>query len=159
MSREGLQPGIPESINNPEGNGADYFRKIRTNLGISQRMLAEKIGTTHDQISRIETGEAVPSWEYALRFCTILNKLEVDELVQVMNSTPHARRQNLYRTLCSATAVFHGLLNFDESENNMPSQMRELMTTFLSEWEIYLDNYSRQTIFNKDQNKSAGGGQ
>ena len=37
--------------------------------------------------------------------------------------------------------------------------MRELMTTFLSEWEIYLDNYSRQTIFNKDQNKSAGGGQ
>lgn len=55
--------------------------------GLSQNMLARRVGLSQTQVSRIEHGERYPSLRYILRFCRALrlppNEVLFDELVAV----------------------------------------------------------------------------
>jgi transcriptional regulator with XRE-family HTH domain len=44
-------------------NPADAIRERRESLGLSQRTLARRAGTTQAAVSRIESGLTVPTWD------------------------------------------------------------------------------------------------
>ncbi len=56
-------PGEPNAIDEP--NFGLALRRMRLNASLSQRELAERIGTTQSAIARMEKGEAEP------KFCTL----------------------------------------------------------------------------------------
>ncbi len=66
------------------------LRKARLELGLSQKDLAKKLGTTHVSISRWETGTIFPSPYYLHRLSEVLGKTPV-ELGLVSPSSPDAR--------------------------------------------------------------------
>ncbi len=56
-------PGEPNAIDEP--NFGLALRRMRLNAGLSQRELAERIGSTQSAVARMEKGEAEP------KFCTL----------------------------------------------------------------------------------------
>jgi transcriptional regulator with XRE-family HTH domain len=134
------QPTDPNILGN-------FFRSARIAMELPQRVLAERIGTTHDQISRIETGKSNPTWEYALKFAAVLSPEEVEQMVILVKNSPHHRRQDLYRALNGATSTFRGLLNMDDFNEELPPTVISQMKEFLSEWDSYLDNFSKRRTF------------
>lgn len=56
-------PGEPSAIDEP--NFGLALRRMRLHAGLSQRELAERIGSTQSAIARMEKGEAEP------KFCTL----------------------------------------------------------------------------------------
>jgi transcriptional regulator with XRE-family HTH domain len=56
-------PGDPDAID--ESNFGRALRRMRLRVGLSQRELAERIGSTQSAIARMEKGEAEP------KFCTL----------------------------------------------------------------------------------------
>lgn len=49
------------------GIGNDLVREARKRVGLTQRELAEKAGTTQSALARIETGKTTPSFDTVLR--------------------------------------------------------------------------------------------
>src|SRR3954451_22613620 len=62
------------------GIGNDLVREARKRVGLSQRELAERAGTTQSAIARIETGGSTPSFDAVLRFLR-LTDLDLDPMV------------------------------------------------------------------------------
>jgi transcriptional regulator with XRE-family HTH domain len=58
-----MSAGGPYAIDEPTFAGA--LREIRQSAGLSQRELAERIGTTQSAVARMEMGTAQP------KFCTL----------------------------------------------------------------------------------------
>lgn len=50
----------------------DRIRKLRIELGIDQKELAERIGVANSTISRLESGQKTPSRETTLKLANIL---------------------------------------------------------------------------------------
>lgn len=59
---------------------ADRIKEFRTELGLSQGQLAEKLGTTQPSVARWEKGDARPSYEM-LGKLKVFFKVSVDELL------------------------------------------------------------------------------
>ena len=51
------------------------FRRIRKRLGLSQKALAERMGTTENSVARWERGE-IPIRELVARFLRLIEKTE-----------------------------------------------------------------------------------
>lgn len=49
------------------GIGNDLVREARKRVGLTQRELAERAGTTQSAIARIETGRSTPTFDTVLR--------------------------------------------------------------------------------------------
>src|SRR5680860_571553 len=49
------------------GIGNDLVREARRRVGLTQRELAERAGTTQSAIARIETGRSTPTFDTVLR--------------------------------------------------------------------------------------------
>src|SRR5918994_7410696 len=49
------------------GIGNDLVREARRRVGLSQRELAERAGTTQSAIARLETGRSTPSFDTVLK--------------------------------------------------------------------------------------------
>jgi transcriptional regulator with XRE-family HTH domain len=54
---------------------AKGVRELRVRAGLSQREVAEAIGTGISTVSRWESGEHVPNREHALRYAELLERL------------------------------------------------------------------------------------
>ena len=50
------------------------LKGIRTELGISQKQLAEVVGVSRNTISSIETGQFCPTAKLAMILCIVLDK-------------------------------------------------------------------------------------
>lgn len=70
-----LCPGEPNAID--ESNFGCVLRELRRGAGLSQRELAERIGSTQSAIARMEKGAAEP------RFCTL------EKLAEALNRDLH----------------------------------------------------------------------
>ncbi|MGN0414898.1 MAG: helix-turn-helix domain-containing protein [Agathobacter sp.] len=53
---------------------AGQLRSVRTSLGITQELLAERVGTKKSNISRLESGRYNPSLEFLVKVADGLGK-------------------------------------------------------------------------------------
>jgi len=58
--------------------GNDLVREARKRVGLTQRELAERAGTTQSAIARIETGRSTPSFDTVLRLLRLLRLCGMD---------------------------------------------------------------------------------
>ena len=62
------------------GIGNDLVREARKRVGLTQRELAERAGTTQSAIARIETGRSTPSFDTVLRLVRLCG-LDLDVML------------------------------------------------------------------------------
>lgn len=62
------------------GIGNDLVREARKRVGLTQRELAERAGTTQSAIARIETGRSTPSFDAVLRLLRLCG-LDLDVML------------------------------------------------------------------------------
>jgi DNA-binding XRE family transcriptional regulator len=78
------------------------IQKRRTKLGLSQRKLAELVGTSQQQIQRIEAGVQAARLEIATRICAALNAQMVEIFPQTKKVLPRlVLREDPYAELVS----------------------------------------------------------
>ncbi len=93
-------------------NGGSLIREARLRSGLSQRALAERLGTSHAAISRWEKGAVKPAWETvagATRACGL--DLEVS-LVESDDDELGRLRERLQRTPEERVADLTTFVNF-----------------------------------------------
>lgn len=73
--------GVPRRID-PQVGLARAIRKIRTDASLSQRDLAQRMGLDPRQVSRLERGDANPSWDTVRRVAAALD-VSLAELAQL----------------------------------------------------------------------------
>ncbi len=61
-------------------NYGDSLREQREKLGLSQSMVARKIETSHQNISRWESGKILPSIDFCVKLADLYG-ISLDELV------------------------------------------------------------------------------
>ncbi len=61
-------------------NFGEMLKEQREKLGLSQSMVAKKINTSHQNISRWESGKILPSIEFCIKLADLYN-ISLDELV------------------------------------------------------------------------------
>ena len=61
-------------------NYGEAFKEQREKLGLSQSMLAKKIKTSHQNISRWESGKILPSIDFCVKLADLYG-ISLDELV------------------------------------------------------------------------------
>lgn len=62
------------------------MKKARTEAGLSQIALANKLGVSQKDISRWENGERVPTIQSLKKFCEVL-KISADEILDIKHTT------------------------------------------------------------------------
>lgn len=65
-------------------------REARTQLGLTQAEVAEKLGLAHMVYSRLERGKMLPSVQTLLRMCSVL-RISSDELLGIADAEPGAK--------------------------------------------------------------------
>lgn len=63
-----------------KGKYGEYFRYQREQAGLSRLQLAQRIGTSHQNISRWESGEVLPNIDYCVKLADFYG-ITLDELV------------------------------------------------------------------------------
>lgn len=98
------------------GIGNDLVREARKRVGLTQRELAERAGTTQSAIARIETGRSTPSFDAVLRLLRLCG-LDLDIMLverdesdwlqarRLLDLTPRERVERHARTV-AAIRVF-----------------------------------------------------
>ena len=94
-------------------SGGTYIREARKRAGLSQRELAELIGTTQAVIARWETGRRSPSFErllQAVRGCGLdlsvrVVTRDVDHAAMIRDNLRLSPRERLERFVQSRSAV------------------------------------------------------
>lgn len=81
---------------------AKKIKLARKNANLTQAELAEKIGISAKQLSRIEMASFIPSLITFLKIATVLN-LTLDDFDIVINKTNNPTRDNLIKMIDSAT--------------------------------------------------------
>ena len=87
-------------------NGSLLMREVRLRAGLSQRVLADRLGTSHAAISRWERGIVKPTWETvteAARACGLEVRVsvverddsEIPRLRERLRRTPAERLEDL----------------------------------------------------------------
>lgn len=66
----------------------EYLKELRTNLGMSQRELGEKVGLDFTYISKIETGTLPPPSEEKLLAMEVILKVDKYDLVLYADKIP-----------------------------------------------------------------------
>lgn len=61
-------------------NYGEYLKYQREQAGLSQLQLAQRIGTSHQNISRWESGEVLPNIDYCVKLADFYG-ITLDELV------------------------------------------------------------------------------
>ena len=61
-------------------NYGDALKEQREKLGLSQSMVANKINTSHQNISRWESGKILPSIDFCVKLADLYD-ISLDELV------------------------------------------------------------------------------
>ncbi len=61
-------------------NFCEMLKEQREKLGLSQSMVAKKIGTSHQNISRWESGKILPNIYFCIKLADLYN-ISLDELV------------------------------------------------------------------------------
>lgn len=64
----------------PRGIGNDLVREARKRVGLTQRELAERAGTTQSAIARLESGGTAPSFDLVLRLVRLCG-LDLDVML------------------------------------------------------------------------------
>jgi|SRR5680860_662671 len=94
------------------GIGNDLVREARRRVGLTQRELAERAGTTQSAIARIETGRSTPTFDTVLRLLRLCG-LDLDIMLverddsdwfqaqRLLELTPDERLQRHARTLAA----------------------------------------------------------
>jgi len=99
MTKRGRPPSSPgrEKIKRHFG---EHLRGFRTTAGLTQSALAGRTGLSEKYISRIESGEALPSVEVALRLASELD-VSVEEIAgeEEIKDPPHPALVRLFRLL------------------------------------------------------------
>lgn len=80
---------------------AKKIKLARKNAGLTQAELAEKIGMSAKQLSRIEIGSFVPSLFTFLKIIQELN-IDISEFGILINKTSNETRDNLIKVINSA---------------------------------------------------------
>jgi transcriptional regulator with XRE-family HTH domain len=70
---------------------AGRLKELREQAGLSQKELADRVGQTVRQVSRLETGAQKPSWETALALCRALG-VSCEAFTQKPAAQPEPRR-------------------------------------------------------------------
>ncbi|WP_434300636.1 helix-turn-helix domain-containing protein [Corallococcus exiguus] len=65
-------------------------REARTQLGLTQAEVAEKLGLAHMVYSRLERGKMLPSVQTLLRMCSVL-RISSDELLGIADADEGAK--------------------------------------------------------------------
>lgn len=76
---------------------ANQIRKMRENRHLTQEQLAEKIGTTNQQIGRLENQERRLTWEWMQRIANALECHPID-LVETAPTTASDEERKLLET-------------------------------------------------------------
>ncbi len=61
-------------------NLGEILKEQREKLGLSQSMVAKKINTSHQNISRWESGKILPNIDFCIKLADLYN-ISLDELV------------------------------------------------------------------------------
>ena len=61
-------------------NLGEILKEQREKLGLSQSMVAKKIGTSHQNVSRWESGKILPNIDFCIKLADLYN-ISLDELV------------------------------------------------------------------------------
>ena len=61
-------------------NLGEILKEQREKLGLSQSMVAKKINTSHQNVSRWESGKILPSIDFCIKLADLYN-ISLDELV------------------------------------------------------------------------------
>lgn len=77
-----------------KGQGNDLVREARRRAGLSQRVLAERAGTTQSAVARIETGRSAPSFDAVLRLVRLCG-LDLDVMLVERDGSDWAQAQRL----------------------------------------------------------------
>lgn len=81
-------------------NFGDSLKKIRTNQGLSQEQLAEKIGVSRQAITKWETNRGLPDVENMIILANIFN-MTLDELI-----LQRKNEQEIQENLFSSETVY-----------------------------------------------------
>jgi|SRR3989338_10315640 len=109
---------------------------MRGRLSISQSELAMRIGSTQDNISKVEHSDTYnPSTEFAFKLSSEANEEEASVLLSVSS----LRRNNIVRMLHGATATLKAFYKWDHT----PLEAQQLLGDFLPKWEGWLSGYHK----------------
>ncbi len=78
------------------GVGNDLVREARKRVGLTQRVLAERAGTTQSAIARIETGASTPSFDTVLRLIRLCG-LDLDLMMVERDNADWMQAQRMLK--------------------------------------------------------------
>lgn len=78
----------------PRGIGNDLVREARKRVGLTQRELAERAGTTQSAIARLESGGTAPSFDLVLRLVRLCG-LDLDVMLVERDDSDMAQSARL----------------------------------------------------------------
>jgi transcriptional regulator with XRE-family HTH domain len=76
------------------GIGNDLVREARKRVGLTQRELAERAGTTQSAIARLETGRSTPTFDTVLRLLRLCG-LDLDIMLVERDDSDWLQAQRL----------------------------------------------------------------
>lgn len=86
-------PGVPRRVD-PQVGLARAIRKVRTDASLSQRDLAQRMRLDPSQVSRLESGDANPSWDTVRRVAAAL-EVTLVELAQLAEDFEERLRKDV----------------------------------------------------------------
>ena len=72
-------------------DGGDFIRRVRVNLGMSQKSFADLLGVRRRQVLRWETGQQKPSWRVEQKVQKLLAEQWVRDILAAMGVEPFAK--------------------------------------------------------------------
>lgn len=80
---------------------SNHIRTLREDRGLTQEQLAEKTGTTNQQIGRLENGERRLTWEWMQRIADALecHPMDLVEEAASVETSEERKLLNTYRSL------------------------------------------------------------
>jgi transcriptional regulator with XRE-family HTH domain len=107
------------------GIGNDLVREARKRVGLTQRELAERAGTTQSAIARIETGRSTPSFDTVLRLLRLCG-LDLDIMLVERDDSDIAQAEAHLRMTVQERADFntHVVRTMTELQQSVAKEMR-----------------------------------